>query len=190
VSLPESGNDVWRLDMSARKHYSTSVDSPFGRLVLIASDAGLCYLKWPGDRSERLAAFGTLQDAPGHTVLAAARRQLEEYFAGTRTEFDIPFDLAGTDFQRRAWMALAAVPFGTTTTYSEQAERLGARAAVRAVGAANGRNPVSIILPCHRVVGKDGSLTGYAGGLETKRALLDHEQEVMARMARQAILSS
>jgi methylated-DNA-[protein]-cysteine S-methyltransferase len=176
--------------VNVNKHYSTSVDSPFGRLVLVASDTGLCYVKWPGDDSGRLGAFGRLQDAPGHTVLASARQQLEEYFAGTRTEFDIPFDLAGTDFQRRAWMALAAIPFGTTTTYSEQAERLGARAAVRAVGAANGRNPVSIILPCHRVVGKDGSLTGYAGGLETKRALLDHEQAVMARRGRGVVLSS
>ena len=172
--------------MTRKQHYSATAPSPFGGLVLIANDGGLCYVKWPGDHSGRLAAFGPLQEQPDHPVLAAARQQLEEYFAGTRTEFDIPLDLSGTDFQQRAWLALAAIPFGTTSTYSEQAERLGQRAAVRAVGAANGRNPVSIILPCHRVVGKDGSLTGYAGGLETKRALLDHEQAVVARMGRAA----
>ena len=173
--------------MALKQHYSATAPSPFGGLALVASDDGLCYVKWPGDHSDRLAAFGPLQERPDHPVLATALRQLDEYFAGTRTEFDIPLDLSGTEFQRKAWLALAAIPFGATSTYSEQAERLGQRAAVRAVGAANGRNPVSIILPCHRVVGKDGSLTGYAGGLDTKRALLDHEQAVVARIGRAAV---
>jgi methylated-DNA-[protein]-cysteine S-methyltransferase len=108
-------------------------------------------------------------------VLAAAARQLEEYFAGERTAFELPLDLEGTRFQRAAWLALAEIPYGETVSYGEQARRLGRPHAVRAVGAANGRNPVPIVLPCHRVVGSDGSLTGFGGGLDVKRALLDHE---------------
>jgi methylated-DNA-[protein]-cysteine S-methyltransferase len=118
--------------------------------------------------------------AAPHPVLAAAERQLREYFAGDRRTFDLPLDLEGTPFQRRAWLALAEVPFGTTRSYGEQARRLGAPRAARAVGAANGRNPLAIVLPCHRLVGSDGGLVRYGGGLEVKRALLDHEARVAA----------
>ncbi len=103
-----------------------------------------------------------------------------EYFAGRRTTFDIPLDLRGTEFQVTVWRALAEIPFGQTSTYGEQAARIGRPSAARAVGAANGRNPVSIVLPCHRIVGKDGSLTGFAGGLDTKQYLLDHERQTTA----------
>ena len=108
-------------------------------------------------------------------VLDEAAAQLEEYFACVRTSFDLPLDLQGTPFQIAAWEALAAIPYGETRTYAEQAARIGRPDAVRAIGAANGRNPISIVLPCHRVVGSDGSLRGFAGGLEVKAALLAFE---------------
>jgi methylated-DNA-[protein]-cysteine S-methyltransferase len=113
-------------------------------------------------------------------VLAAAEEQLREYFAGDRLSFELPLDLVGTAFQRTAWLALASIPYGSTVSYGEQARRLGHPRAARAVGAANGRNPLAIVLPCHRLVGADGRLTGYGGGLEAKRALLEHEARVLA----------
>ena len=114
------------------------------------------------------------QDAP-------AVDQLTEYFAGERTTFDLPLDPVGTEFQVAAWRALGEIPYGETRTYGEQAAGIGRPTAVRAIGAANGKNPLSIVLPCHRVVGADGSLTGFAGGLDAKRFLLTHEQSVSGR---------
>ncbi len=111
-------------------------------------------------------------------VLAEAARQLREYFAGDRTAFTIPLDLVGTPFQLDAWRHLAEIPYGETVSYAEQARRVGRPRAVRAIGAANGSNPVPIVLPCHRVIGSDGSLTGFGGGLHVKRALLEHEAGV------------
>ena len=111
-------------------------------------------------------------------LLDEAARQLGEYFSGARTAFDLPLDLVGTRFLRAAWLALAEIPFGETVSYAERALRLGRPHAIRAVGAANGRNPLPIVLPCHRVIGSDGSLTGFGGGLDVKRALLDHEAGV------------
>jgi methylated-DNA-[protein]-cysteine S-methyltransferase len=108
-------------------------------------------------------------------ALEPAARQLAAYFAGERTSFDMPLDLHGTEFQRRVWQALLAIPFGETTSYGEIARRIGAPSAVRAVGGAVGRNPISIVVPCHRVVGSNGSLTGFGGGLDRKRWLLSHE---------------
>ena len=105
-------------------------------------------------------------------------RQLDEYFAGTRTDFDVPLDPRGSAFQRAAWRGLATIPFGETVSYGEQARRLGHDGKARAIGAANGANPIPVILPCHRVVGSDGSLTGFGGGLETKAWLLHHERVV------------
>lgn len=154
------------------KLYSRRLDSPVGALTLVASDSGLRAVLWPDD--DRLQ-FDDAADAAAHPVLDAAELQLEEYFAGNRREFDVPLDLRGTEFQIAVWTALADIPFGSTSTYGQQAEAIGRPSAVRAVGAANGRNPVSIVLPCHRIVGKDGSLTGFAGGLDAKRFLLDHE---------------
>jgi methylated-DNA-[protein]-cysteine S-methyltransferase len=147
-------------------------DTPVGRLALVAGDAGLRRVLWPGEAPPEGA------DAGPHPVLDAAATQLEEYFAGDRTAFELPLDLAGTAFQRRAWLELAAIPYGTTRSYGAQAERLGRPGAARAVGAANARNPLPIVLPCHRLVGARGALTGFAGGLEVKRALLAHEARV------------
>jgi methylated-DNA-[protein]-cysteine S-methyltransferase len=114
-------------------------------------------------------------ERPDHAVLRRAIRQLNEYFAGTRRTFDLPLEFRGTDFQRRAWSALLAIPYGETRSYLDMARTLRNPAAVRAVGAANGRNPISIIAPCHRVIGTSGDLTGFGGGLEAKAWLLAHE---------------
>ncbi len=159
--------------------------SPVGRLTLIASDAGLCAVLWDGDDPARtgFAAAPPGEHADTSPVLAETGHQLDAYFAGTRTSFDLPLDLQGTPFQLAAWHALAEIPYGETRTYAEQAARLGRPNAFRAVGAANGRNPLSIVLPCHRVVGSDGSLTGFAGGLETKRWLLQHDGSFSGKRA-------
>lgn len=151
--------------------------SPLGPLTLVASDAGLRAVLWSGDDPARAGLARPLPDgeAGAAPVLAVAARQLDAYFAGSLTSFDLPLDLHGTPFQLQAWLALADIPYGETRTYAEQAARLGRPAAFRAVGAANGRNPLSIVLPCHRVIGSDGSLTGFAGGLDAKRWLLAHE---------------
>jgi methylated-DNA-[protein]-cysteine S-methyltransferase len=155
---------------------SARMDTPIGTLTLVASDAGLRAVLFDG----QLAPPGTV--AAPNPVLEAAAEQLREWFAGARTTFDVPLDLDGaTPFQRRAWRALADIPYGTTRSYGEQARVLGAPRAARAVGAANGRNPLPVVLPCHRLVGADGSLTGFAGGLDVKRALLAHEAATAAR---------
>ena len=156
---------------------ATHIDSPVGELRLVCSDAGLSAVIWQGDDPSRVAFAGAATDGD-HPVLAKAARQISEYFAGQRVEFDLPLDLRGTAFQVKAWRALATIPFGQTVSYGEQAKRIGVPTAVRAIGAANGRNPVSIVLPCHRVIGADGSLTGFAGGLDAKRALLAFERRV------------
>ena len=152
------------------------IDSPVGTLTAVAASTGLRALLWPDD--PRLVFESELMQPADHPILDAVETQLHQYFAGERVAFDVPLDLQGTDFQTAVWRALADIPFGETSTYGEQARRIGRPNAARAVGAANGRNPVSIVLPCHRIVGKDGSLTGFAGGLDTKRFLLDHERSV------------
>ncbi len=158
---------------------TASLESPVGPLTVLASATGLRALLWPNDvPGQRVAWPEATLDDPGHPVIDATRTQLAEYFAGSRRVFALPLDLHGTPFQVNAWQALATIPFGTTTTYGDQARRLGDARWTRAVGAANGRNPVSIVLPCHRVVGSTGALTGFAGGLAAKRALLDHEVAV------------
>ena len=157
--------------------FSTVIDSPVGLLTLVASDAGLRAVLWPTDGSDRVRLGATTVE-PEHPVLVAAAAQLSEYFAGTRQDFDVALDPAGTEFQRSAWTALRTIPYGTIVSYGEQAARMGDRRKARAVGAANGRNPISIIVPCHRVVGANGALTGFAGGIDTKAWLLDHEQRV------------
>ena len=153
---------------------SCVLETPIGPLTLEAGDAGLRTV-WFG---ERAATAGAPRGE--HPVLAAAATQLAEYFAGDRRTFELPLDVSGgTEFQRAAWLALAKILYGTTTTYGEQARRLRRPDAVRAVEAANGRNPLPIVLPCHRVVGSTGALTGFGGGLPVKRALLDLEQGVL-----------
>jgi methylated-DNA-[protein]-cysteine S-methyltransferase len=153
------------------------VASPVGLLTVVASDCGVRAVLWPGDGPDRvqLSDRVVVVDNP---IVEQARRELGEYFAGTRTSFDVPLDPVGTDFQQQAWIALRTIPFGETVSYGEQAARIGDKRKARAVGAANGKNPISIIVPCHRVVGSDGSLTGFAGGIDAKRFLLDHERRV------------
>jgi methylated-DNA-[protein]-cysteine S-methyltransferase len=154
----------------------TVVDSPCGPLTLVAQGNALCglYMTEQRHRPDQLT-FG--EPDPGADVFARAETELKEYFAGQRTEFEVPLTLVGTPFQQRVWTALQDIPYGATTSYGELADRLGQPTASRAVGLANGKNPISIIVPCHRVVGASGSLTGYGGGLERKRYLLDFEQE-------------
>jgi methylated-DNA-[protein]-cysteine S-methyltransferase len=151
--------------------------TPIGELTLTASDTALAAVYFPTSRHGPPPAerAGWIEDDGTHTVLARARTQLEEYFAGSRTRFDLPLDAAGSVFERRVWEALLAIPFGSTTSYGELARRLGDPRATRAVGAANGKNPIPIIVPCHRVIGADGDLTGFGGGIERKRWLLAHE---------------
>lgn len=148
--------------------------SPVGQLKLVASENGLAAVLWENDRPARVPLPEMVED-PTHPVLVEAQRQLGEYFAGRREKFDLKLDFAGTPFQRRVWQALVEIPFGETRTYGQLARQLGNPAATRAVGAANGRNPISIIAPCHRVIGSDGTLTGFAGGLKIKAFLLDLE---------------
>lgn len=163
---------------------TTSYTSPAGELTLVTSDRGLRAVLWPGDGLRRAGLVDVeLRHATG-SVLEDAAAQLDEYFAGSRTTFELPLDLRGTTFQIQAWRALAEIPYGATRTYAEQAARLGRPRAFRAVGAANGRNPLSIVLPCHRVVGTDGTLRGFAGGLDVKAQLLEHEQIVVGAEAR------
>ena len=152
----------------------TRFESPLGTMLLAASDAGLAGVWFEGQRYE--PEDMPWREAPQHPVLRQASQQLREYFDGKRTAFDLPLDLThGTPFQQSVWQALLAIPPGATTSYSELGRRLGRPQAARAVGAAVGRNPVSIVVPCHRVLGTAGSLTGYAGGLERKTALLELE---------------
>ena len=156
-------------------YQSKTIWSPVGELTLVADDRGLAAILWENDRPDRVR-LGTLEEKADHPVLVETERQLGEYFAGERRAFDVPLSFAGTDFQKRVWAALLAIPFGETRSYGEIADQLGAPGASRAVGAANGRNPISIIAPCHRVVGSNGKLTGFAGGLEAKAFLLDLER--------------
>ena len=149
--------------------------SPVGELTLVGSDAGLRAVLWPVERDGRVTFSENVE--PGeHGVLAQAENQIIEYLAGDRTSFDVPLDLVGTDFQIDVWNALNEIPFGETQSYGELAEHLNKPGAARAVGAATGRNPVSIIIPCHRLVGSSGKLTGFAGGIDAKKWLLQHEQ--------------
>jgi methylated-DNA-[protein]-cysteine S-methyltransferase len=163
--------------MSHNDHHITGpttawdvVQTPLGPLTMQASEHGLTGLVFPGHAE-------ALDDRDrDRAALAEATRQLESWFAGERQAFDLPLDLAGTPFQRRVWDELLGVPYGDTITYGELARRVGRADIVRAVGAAVGRTPAPIVIPCHRVLGADGSLTGYRGGLQRKRALLDHER--------------
>ena len=152
----------------------TTMPSPVGGLTLVAGDTGLRAILWEGDESRVKLAEPVRDD--GHPALVETRRQLGEYFAGARTTFTVPLDPVGTPFQRAVWAALCDIPFGETRSYGEVARAVGRPTAFRAVGAANGRNPISIITPCHRVIGATGALTGFAGGLAAKRLLLDLER--------------
>lgn len=156
--------------------------SPVGQLTLVARNGKLGAVLWETERDNRVR-LGELHEANDSPVLLETERQLAEYFAGTRNRFELELDFDGTDFQKQVWQALLTIPFGQTRSYSQIARQIGNPNAVRAVGAANGRNPISIIAPCHRVVGASGALTGFAGGLEAKRYLLTLEDRGQATLA-------
>jgi methylated-DNA-[protein]-cysteine S-methyltransferase len=150
------------------------MNSPVGRLTLISSDKGLAAILWENDDPGRVHAKADIESNT-HPILVEAERQLKEYFEGKRNTFSLELDPIGTAFQKEVWEALATIPYGETRSYTQIANQIGKPKAVRAVGAANGRNPISIILPCHRVIGASGALTGFAGGLEAKACLLSLE---------------
>lgn len=155
----------------------TTLPSPIGELLLTATSHGLSGVWITGEKHCPDISPAWQENPAG---FAAAARQLQEYFAGTRREFDLPRDASGTAFQQQAWDALRRIPYGTTRSYQQQAAAIGRPAAVRAIGTANGKNPLSIIVPCHRVIGANGGLTGYGGGLPAKQWLLQHESRVAA----------
>lgn len=149
------------------------IDSPVDPLLLAADEHGLRLIEFNTPRHP-MAQIADWREGD-NAILQAARMQLEEYFAGTRTSFELPLAPHGTVFQKEVWHALADIPYGQTISYAQLAQRVGKPSAMRAVGAANGRNPLPIVLPCHRVIGADGSLTGFGGGLPTKQFLLELE---------------
>jgi len=151
---------------------STSMDSPIGELTITAEDGVLTGVHMHEQRHFPAIPASVRRD---DAALAPIVEQLRAYFAGELTDFDLPMTARGSEFQRRVWAALCDIPYGETISYGELARRVGNPKASRAVGLANGRNPIAIIIPCHRVIGSDGSLTGYGGGLERKMWLLEHE---------------
>lgn len=162
------------MKFKTRTIYRSHYESPLGRMLLAATDLGLAGVWF--DQQRHWPDTEGWQDQARYPMLLAAAAQLEDYFAGRRSGFDLPLDLShGTEFQQAVWQAMLAIPHGGTSTYGHLSAGLGRPNAMRAVGAAVGRNPISIIVPCHRVLGADGSLTGYAGGLERKAALLQLE---------------
>jgi methylated-DNA-[protein]-cysteine S-methyltransferase len=155
----------------------TEIDSPIGRLLIHGTDKGVSgILMTKHGRFEEKRADWRRDDARWSGVA----KQLREYFAGRRRDFDFPLDVRGTDFQKKVWKALRSIPFGRTVSYGDIAKKIGNPKAMRAVGLANGKNPVAVVVPCHRVIGADGSLTGYGGGLERKKILLDLESHTLA----------
>ena len=155
------------------------IKSPVGELKLVASSNALVAVLWESERRNRVK-LDTPKLAPEHPILLETERQLSEYFAGKRTQFDLPLEPDGSEFQKTVWHALRQIPFGRTQSYLNLAKAVGSPKASRAVGAANGKNPLSIIVPCHRVVGANGSLTGFAGGLHAKAMLLALEARAAA----------
>lgn len=145
--------------------------SPVGQLKLVANEQALVAILWDNENPKRVRLAELIEDV-SHPILLNTQQQLSEYFLGQRKVFDIPIDFEGTDFQKKVWRALLTIPYGETRSYKQIAQQLGNEKAVRAVGAANGKNPISIIAPCHRVIGAGGALVGFAGGLDKKEILL------------------
>ncbi len=152
-----------------------TIKTPVGYLRLVASEKGLAAILWENDNPQRVRSQSEREDR-GNTILLKTEQQLNEYFAGTRESFSVPLDFEGTAFQKTVWKALLTIPYGETRTYGQIAKQIGNERAMRAVGAASGKNPISIIAPCHRVIGASGELTGFAGGLEIKALLLNLER--------------
>jgi len=163
--------------MFQRILYYKTIPSPVGSLRLMASDKGLCAVLFDSGRYNRVFFDGGLERSDDHPVLKQAEKQLKEYFAGKRQKFDVPLDMRGSVFQIRAWRELQKISYGGTISYGEQAKRMGDANKARAAGMANGRNPLCIVVPCHRVIGASGGLTGFGGGLKTKEFLLQHEKK-------------
>jgi methylated-DNA-[protein]-cysteine S-methyltransferase len=159
-----------------------TIQSPVGELILVARGTKLAAILWETERLNRVR-LGPLEQDSDHPTLKETERQLLEYFSGQRRRFELALDFAGTDFQVRVWQALLTIPFGETRSYRDIAVQIGQPTATRAVGAANGRNPISIIAPCHRVIGASGGLTGFAGGLAAKQFLLSLEGQQSLQLA-------
>ena len=153
------------------------MDSPVGALKLVAHDQALVAVMWDNEDHKRVRLAELIEDRQ-HPMLLRVKKQLEEYFTGQRQQFDLPLDFQGTDFQQQVWQALLTIPYGEKRSYKDIAVQIGNEKAVRAVGAANGRNPISIIAPGHRVIGSSGALVGFAGGLDKKQILLSLEQQI------------
>ena len=151
------------------------MESPVGALKLVAHDQALVAVMWDNEDHKRVRLAELIENIQ-HPMLLKVKQQLEQYFAGQRQQFNLPLDFQGTDFQQQVWRALLTIPYGETRSYKDIAIKIGNEKAVRAVGAANGRNPISIIAPCHRVIGSGGALVGFAGGLDKKQILLSLEQ--------------
>lgn len=155
---------------------SLAIKTPLGWITVEEAGGALVAVDLPAAYGAAAAADSAEATTPTRGVLASARRQLDEYFAGTRSVFDLPLAPVGTPFQRKVWSELSKIPYGETCSYADIAKRIGRATACRAVGSANGRNPIPIIIPCHRVIGASGKLVGYAGGIDTKQWLLRHER--------------
>jgi methylated-DNA-[protein]-cysteine S-methyltransferase len=153
--------------------------SPVGALTLVASERGLAAILWENEKPDR-GRLNIIGKDASNPILVEAEKQLDEYFAGKRKKFSLKLDFAGTEFQTKVWHALLTIPFGETRSYSQIAKQVGNAKAMRAVGAANGKNPISIVAPCHRVIGASGALTGFAGGLKIKTQLLEIEGIMLA----------
>lgn len=162
------------------------VASPVGKLKLVANGSKLAAILWEHDKPNRVR-LGVMHEEKDNPILLEAERQLNEYFAGKRNHFDLELDFVGTEFQKKVWQALLTIPFGETRSYGEIAVQIGNAKAVRAVGAANGKNPISIIAPCHRVIGASGALTGFAGGLGAKKLLLTLESNHALQILQTAV---
>jgi methylated-DNA-[protein]-cysteine S-methyltransferase len=164
-------------------YFTRKTNTPVGELTLIASERGLAAILWEDDDPKRVRLEPQREDSD-NDILVETERQLKSYFDGTLKVFSVPLDFVGTEFQTSVWKALLKIPFGQTRTYTQIAKQIGRPTAARAVGAASGKNPISIMAPCHRVVGANGDLTGFAGGLETKELLLNLERDGGERLGR------
>lgn len=165
--------------VTERAHYVDEMESPIGTLTIVATERGVCHLRFGTVETCGAAINAWLKKNGRHSKLTRSkekvlpiRKQLEQYFAGERRSFDLPLDLCGTAFQKKVWDTVSKIEYGKTRSYKEIAEQIGAPKAVRAVGGANNRNPIPIIIPCHRVIGSNGNMVGYGGGLEKKETLL------------------
>jgi methylated-DNA-[protein]-cysteine S-methyltransferase len=164
-------------------YYTKKTNTPVGELTLVASERGLAAILWEDDDPRRVRLEPQRED-PNNDILVEAERQLAAYFDGTLRVFSVPLDFVGTQFQTSVWKALLKIPFGQTRSYTQIAKQIGRPTAARAVGGASGKNPISIMAPCHRVVGANGDLTGFAGGLGTKELLLNLERDGGERLGR------